>query len=137
MEQLQESIFPDKPIPYASFWSRFVAAFVDEFFVFVAWFIVGLSFKDATVSIINLLVALLYNPLMEAGPRQATLGKSAMRIKVTDLEGGRITYGQAFGRHFGKILSAAIFLIGFLMMLWNKDKQTLHDRMAGTRVVKE
>jgi len=135
MEPLAESIFPEQPVIYATFWARFWAAFVDEFFVFMAWFIIAMSVKDSWVGIINILIALLYNPLMEASPRQATLGKTGLGIKVTDLEGNRMTYGQAFGRHFGKILSWSLLLIGFFMMLWSSKRQALHDRIAGTIVV--
>ena len=135
MEPLAESIFPEKPVVYATLWQRFWAGFVDGFFVFMAWFIIGLSIKNAWVVSINILIWLLYAPLMEASPRQATLGKTGLRIKVTDLEGNRITYGQAFGRHLGKIISFAILLIGFFMMLWSDKRQALHDRIAGTIVV--
>ena len=137
MEQLQESIFPEKPVVYATFWARFWAGFLDEFLVFLAWFIVALSVKSSWVGVINIIIAMVYNPLMEAGPRQATLGKTGLRIKVTDLEGNRITYGQAFGRHFGKILSTGILLIGYFMMLWSDKRQALHDRIAGTLVVSD
>ena len=42
----------------------------------------------------------------------------------------------ATGRHFGKLLSALIILIGYLIMIWDEKKQTLHDKMADTPVVK-
>ena len=74
--------------------------------------------------------------LLESGAKQATLGKRAMGIKVTDVNGNRISFGQATGRHFGKWISSIILLIGYLMMLWDERKQTLHDKMAGTLVVK-
>ena len=67
----------------------------------------------------------------------ATIGKKAMRIKVTDLAGNRISFGQATGRHFGKILSAIILLFGYFMMLWDDKSQTLHDKIAGTLVIQE
>ena len=137
MEQLQESIFPEKVVTYASFWQRFGAAFVDGFLIFLSWFIIGLSFRAGTVGFLCMLILLMYGPLMEASRLQATVGKKGLRIKVTDLEGRRISYGVAFARHFAKILSGAILLIGYFMMLWTSKSQALHDRIAGTIVVKD
>ncbi len=75
--------------------------------------------------------------MLESGGRQATVGKMAMRIKVTDLYGQRISFLNATGRYFGKIISGAILLIGYFMMLWDDKNQTLHDRMAGTLVIND
>jgi uncharacterized RDD family membrane protein YckC len=52
------------------------------------------------------------------------------------MNGHRISFANASGRFFGKYVSAIILLIGYLMMLWDDKKQTLHDKMAGTLVVK-
>ncbi len=76
----------------------------------------------------------LYHALMESSANQATVGKMLLKIKVTDLEGQRISFWRATSRHFSKILSTAILLIGFLMPGWTKRKQTLHDKIAGCLV---
>jgi len=78
----------------------------------------------------------LYFALMESSAWQATLGKRAVGIKVTDMEGGRISFGRATGRHFGKFVSALIFYIGFIMAGFTEKRQALHDIMAGCLVVK-
>lgn len=78
----------------------------------------------------------LYNAGFESSIRQATPGKSLLRIIVTDLAGNRISFGTATGRCLGKLLSAAIFFIGFLMAAFTNHKQALHDRIAGTIVVR-
>ena len=78
----------------------------------------------------------LYYVFLESGMAQATLGKGAMGLKVITTDGQRISFGQASGRYFGKILSAIILLIGYLMMIWDGKKQTLHDKIANTLVVK-
>ncbi len=74
---------------------------------------------------------------MESSANQATLGKMALSLKVTDAKGERLTFGRATGRHFGKIVSGVIFLIGFFMAGWTAKKQALHDMMASTLVVRE
>jgi uncharacterized RDD family membrane protein YckC len=72
--------------------------------------------------------------LQESSEYQCTLGKRVLKIYVTDLEGRRISFGQATGRHFGKIVSAIILGIGYIMAGFTEKKQGLHDMMAGTLV---
>jgi uncharacterized RDD family membrane protein YckC len=73
---------------------------------------------------------------MESSAKQATVGKMALGIIVTDLEGRRLGFGRATGRYFAKILSALILGIGFLMAAFTERKQGLHDMVASTLVVK-
>ena len=73
---------------------------------------------------------------MESSRRQATLGKMALGIRVTDLDGRRVSFARASGRWFGKILSSLIFGIGYLMVAFTEKKQGLHDMIAGTRVMR-
>lgn len=80
-------------------------------------------------------VTWLYFALCESSVWQATLGKRALGIRVTDLSGKRISFGRATGRYFGKLLSAFIFCIGFLMVAWTQRKQGLHDMIAQTLVL--
>lgn len=74
---------------------------------------------------------------MESSAKQATLGKMAVGIVVTDMNGGRISFGNATGRFFGKILSGLIIYVGFIMVAFTDKKQGLHDMMAGTLVVQK
>ncbi|MFO0908685.1 MAG: RDD family protein [Isosphaeraceae bacterium] len=73
---------------------------------------------------------------MESSSLQATPGKLAMGLRVTDLYGRRIGFGQALGRLAAKIPSALVFYIGFLMAAFTEKHQALHDMMARTLVVK-
>jgi uncharacterized RDD family membrane protein YckC len=84
---------------------------------------------------LQIVIVWLYYALQECSPVQATLGKRAMGIKVTDDYGRRIGFGRATGRYFGKIISGIIFNIGFLLAGWTARKQALHDMLAGTLVV--
>ena len=134
MEVLEESIFPEKLIVYATFWTRFAAALIDTLILLIPNLILR-ALPGGGVLII--IMYWLYFALQESGPKMATLGKKAMHIKVTDLSNNRITFGQATGRYFGKIISFLILFIGYFMMLWDERKQTLHDKMANTLVVQE
>ena len=55
---------------------------------------------------------------------------------MTDLDGDRISFGRASGRHFAKILSGCLLAIGYMMAGFTEKKQALHDMMAGTLVVR-
>jgi len=63
------------------------------------------------------------------------VGKLTLGIVVTDEDGNRINFGRATGRHFAKMISFLILLIGFMMAGWTKKKQALHDKIAGTLVL--
>jgi uncharacterized RDD family membrane protein YckC len=131
---------------YAGFWRRVAAVLLDGLIlaiveVPIALLLVGAdAYSDPTrvrpPSGLSTALAWLYFALMESSPKQATLGKMALGIVVTDLEGRRIGFGRATGRHFAKILSALILGIGFLMVAFTERKQGLHDLLAKTLVVK-
>ena len=134
---------------YAGFWRRVVAVILDGLALSLVTVPLNLAFGGGTdfgsdsmmayspeASSIGAALSWLYYALMESSAKQATLGKMAMGIIVTDLEGRRIGFGKATGRYFAKILSALIFLIGFLMVAFTARKQGLHDILAGTLVVK-
>jgi uncharacterized RDD family membrane protein YckC len=78
----------------------------------------------------------LYHAKMQSSPRQATLGKYFMGLKVTGLDGERISFGQATGRHFAKFLSTFPVFAGFVIAAFTRKKQALHDMVAGTLVVR-
>ena len=77
-------------------------------------------------------------PSSKGAPRssQATLGKMALGLKVTDVHGRRLTFGNALGRSLAKILSGLILAIGYIMAAFDDRKQGLHDKMASTLVMK-
>jgi uncharacterized RDD family membrane protein YckC len=138
------------PLQYAGFWLRFVAAIIDAVILFFLGLLVGfvMAFplgamgadREATqllTQLVGVIVGFLYFALQESGADQATLGKKAMGLKVTGLDGqSRISFGQATGRYFAKIISVLSLLIGYMMAGWTQRKQALHDMMAGTLVVK-
>lgn len=82
-----------------------------------------------------LLAGWMYYALMESSSNQGTLGKMALGIKVTDMNGERISFGRATGRYFARYLSLLILGIGFLMAAFTQQKQALHDIIAGCLVV--
>jgi uncharacterized RDD family membrane protein YckC len=130
---------------YAGFWRRFVAWLLDGLLLSVVTLPFTLQFgsdaaaeaaRTSAAGTISTVVGWLYYALMESSAKQATVGKMALGIIVTDLEGRRLGFGRATGRYFAKILSALILGIGFLMVAFTARKQGLHDILAGTLVVK-
>ena len=85
---------------------------------------------------VSFVINWLYFALLESSSMQGTLGKKALGMIVTDLSGNRIGFGRATGRYFGKILSAIILGIGFIMVAFTERKQGLHDLLANTLVYK-
>ena len=85
---------------------------------------------------IGLIIGLAYFVGFEASEKQATPGKMALGLIVTDMTGGRISIPRALGRYFAKILSGLILFIGYIMVAFTDRKQGLHDLLASTLVVK-
>lgn len=77
----------------------------------------------------------LYYSLLESSASQATIGKMALGIKVTDEHGQRLTWPHAIGRWFAAGLSYLTFYIGFFAAAFTERKQALHDLVAKTLVV--
>ena len=78
---------------------------------------------------------------MESSSWQATLGKMALGLCVTDMDGGRPTFGRASGTFFsGRGISfvpsvgGLYFLIGCIMAGFTEKKQALHDMIASCLV---
>jgi uncharacterized RDD family membrane protein YckC len=75
---------------------------------------------------------------MESSNRQATLGKMALGLIVTDLEDRPVTFARATGRFFSKIITGLIPLgIGYAMAGFTEKKQALHDMIASTLVLRK
>jgi uncharacterized RDD family membrane protein YckC len=118
-------------LPYAGFWMRVGAYLIDVLVLIVP--IILLAFIPILGIILDIVGVWLYFALQESSERQATIGKRALNIYVTDLQGHRISFGQATGRHFSKILSG-ILCIGYIMVAFTEKKQGLHDMIASTLV---
>lgn len=82
-------------------------------------------------------IQILYYSIMESSNSQATLGKMAMGIKVTDTQGGRLDFTRAFLRNLCKLISDFTMLIGYIMAGFTEKRQALHDLIAGALVVKK
>lgn len=148
-------VAPSASVRYGGFWIRFLAVIIDAIVVgIVVWPIsamialaIGIaggavSMPTIGVHVVRGIVGFafsacanwIYEAGMESSSKQATLGKMALGLKVTDLEGRRISFARATGRHFAKLLSGMTLLIGYIMAGFTERKQALHDMIAGTLV---
>ena len=128
---------------YGGFWSRFVAFFIDGIITSMAAGYLGVvleGFYRAAGgtsegagdlgSFLGLILGWLYYAIMESSAKQATLGKIAMGLVVTDERGNRLTFGRATARSFAKWL----FGFGCIIAAFTEKKEALHDMIAGTIV---
>jgi uncharacterized RDD family membrane protein YckC len=153
-------------VAYAGFWLRFVAYLIDSAVVGAAFLVVvlvsipvfGIGYLQQLVSglqnsepdfspalifvIFDLIFAIsvatwLYYAFMESSTRQGTLGKMAMGLTVTDMQGQRVSFGRATGRFFAKIITGLVPLfIGYIMAGFTAKRQALHDMIASCLVMR-
>jgi uncharacterized RDD family membrane protein YckC len=119
---------------YGGFWVRVVAAIIDSVVLSIGTGIIAMVSMGAAVGV-GFVIPWLYEALMTAGETQATIGKMAMGLVVTDDKHQRMTFARATGRHFAKYLSLMTLCIGFVMAAFTDRKQALHDLVANTLVV--
>ena len=96
----------------------------------------GLIMIAMLISLIAGLVQWLYYAYLESGEKQATWGKQALGLYVTDLQGNRITFGRASGRFFAKFITGLTMGIGYIMAGFTERKQALHDMIANCLVLR-
>ncbi len=152
---------------YAGFWLRLVAALIDGVIMSVALcvllvplflltgfgahldgmvqrhgqpdpaLVVGLIGMIFVFAVVSVLIQWLYHAYLESGEKQATWGKQALGLYVTDLMGNPVTFGRASGRFFAKMVTGMIPLgIGYIMAGFTERKQALHDMIASCLVLR-
>lgn len=148
---------------YAGFWLRFVAWIIDTIILWIVSSFITLPIMAASgireillnhppqtpeelialmgtvwkITVLSIVIKWLYYALLESSAWQATIGKLTLGLKVTDMAGNRVSFARATGRFFGKIISAFILMIGFIMAGFTAQKQALHDMMAGCLVMRK
>lgn len=152
---------------YAGFWLRFVAYIIDGLLLTVVLAVIvaivigfiglgtlreqfeGMDRPNApfpaflfvgflTFLVILILISWLYEAGMESSEYQGSLGKMALGLVVTDMEGRRISFARASGRFFAKMISELVPLrIAFIMAGFTEKKQALHDMIASCLVLRK
>jgi uncharacterized RDD family membrane protein YckC len=121
--------------PRASFWQRLGAYLIDVILLAIVLGILTAALKT-TGYLIGIAIELAYFTYFEGSPSGQTIGKRVLGLRVIDYAtGGSLGYGKGFLRTLGRIVSGAICGLGYLWSIWDKEKQTWHDKIAGTVVV--
>jgi uncharacterized RDD family membrane protein YckC len=122
--------------PRAGFWQRFAAALIDGLLLTIVFAPLSAALELGAYYLIATLVGIAYYTLLEGGAKGQTVGKMALGIRVADIAGGgSIGHGRAFVRYLGRIVSTLPLLLGYFWMLWDREKQTWHDKLASSVVV--
>jgi uncharacterized RDD family membrane protein YckC len=129
-----ETILPARTINYANLWERTAAFLIDGLLVLLMSLIISTQFSFPYNWIF---AAWIYEATQVSGNYQATLGQRTMGIKVSNYHGGRLGFTEASLRHFCKYISFFTALSGYLVIILDKKKQCLHDKIAQALVVTE
>jgi uncharacterized RDD family membrane protein YckC len=121
----------------SGFWRRFAAALIDGIALGVVSGILRAILGNSGGEGLGLVISLGYYTYFH-GKTGQTPGDAVMSIRVVDFRNGTgapIGYGRALGRALMSIVSGVVLLLGYLWMLWDSEKQTWHDKVAGSVVV--
>jgi uncharacterized RDD family membrane protein YckC len=137
-------------VPYAAGFShRFLALLVDLttggvalslIFVLIGILQLALNLSNAATGTLALLALFAWWPLYYIGfwaSSGRTLGYRVAGLQLVKSDGTRPGTGTSMIRFLGACCSVATLMFGYLWMLWDADRQTWHDKMAGTMVVRE
>jgi uncharacterized RDD family membrane protein YckC len=122
----------------AGFGRRFVQYVIDAILIGIvaAAVAAALSMSQNGRSGVSLLFLIVYFTALE-GARSQTIGMQVMGLKVVDARtGGAIDYSRAFIRSLGRIVASILCALGYLWVIWDKEKQGWHDKIATTYVVR-
>lgn len=147
-----EPVFESKLGEYSGFWIRFAALFIDGIVLFavnmvlsvIMAVLMGASGSNNPGAMIPIVAGYYlcmfgaswaYFALQESSAAQATLGKRALGLVVTDVDGNRLSLARASGRWASHGISNLTLAIGYLIQPFTGSKQALHDMIAGTVVM--
>jgi uncharacterized RDD family membrane protein YckC len=110
------------------FWGRFFATVLDLL-------VVGFAMRVLKTHALFVPAWLAYHIGMWAW-KGATVGGLALGIRIVRHDGSPIDFAVALVRSLASFLSGAALFLGFFWAGWDREKQSWHDKIAGTIVVK-
>ncbi len=122
---------------HASIWKRFWAFVIDVLIFAILFWILAQLIDNFTLSLLMLVIVWLYYALLESSPQQASLGKQLLGLKVVDKRGQRLSFGKATKRLLSRLVTNFTFYFGFFSAAFDKQNQTLHDRLSKSLVVEK
>lgn len=122
---------------YCGFFRRFIASIIDIFVVILLFVFIQLiteALNEIFFCILFFLTMWIYFASQESSTLKGTVGKQALNLIVTDLNGNKISFKQATKRFIMKIFAAIPLFMGFLSIFFTPKKQAFHDILAKTVV---
>ncbi|MBL4952208.1 RDD family protein [Neobacillus sp. YIM B02564] len=86
--------------------------------------------------LVSTALTILYFAGTYSSKMQASIGKRILKLKVVDVSGNRIGFGKSLIRCLVQCILSPILMIGYIVAFFNPQKQTLHDKLAKTYVIK-
>lgn len=134
-----------EPVRFAGFWRRFATLVVDAIVLFFPTAIVrvllggdpfgtdGLFDGPSALrwTAANAGLWWIYCAAFESSPAQGSLGQQLLGVRVCDDRLRRISFVRASARYFAQWLSVLTCGLGYLVNLFTKKRQALHDLVAG------
>jgi uncharacterized RDD family membrane protein YckC len=122
-------------LPRAGFWLRFSAAFLDFILVFVTSLVVLQGILDYHGGPgLNFLLWIVYHPVMWK-LKGTTIGGIICGLKVVRLDDRPIDWSVAIVRTITAFMSFCVAGIGFIWVAFDDERQSWHDKVAGTTIV--
>lgn len=143
---------------YAGFWVRFFAGLLDLAFLlpllavlvyffgvdeyemikidddFHSYSYLGASASNKFLDLISYAISIAYLAYFVASKKQATLGKRILGIYVGNRDGSKLTWQKSLARAVASILTSMTLGLGFILVVFTKEKTSLHDILCKTRV---
>ena len=147
---------------FGGFWRRSIAYIIDGFIVSIVLIVVSVVgsvayFSGAMSGDSSVIIAQLTDPIQLSsltvwiwlltfavniayftyfhGSTGRTPGKMLLGLQVVSVTGAPISFGTAFLRSVGYLVSGIVFCLGYLWIAFDRRKQGWHDKIAGTVVI--
>ncbi|HEU20687.1 MAG TPA: RDD family protein [Deltaproteobacteria bacterium] len=141
-------------VRYGGFWRRAIAFVIDKailFFISVPLIVIGSLILDTGLSFdpeslmtgpfliayygTTILLNMVYFTYFHGSIGQ-TPGKMMLGLRVVPMTGDQMTFGIAFLRWVGYIISELIVNLGFIWIAFDGRKRGWHDMIAATYVIR-
>lgn len=127
------------------FWRRIICLIYESLLLlavlFIASFIFHLIFRDTNAVYFRplfqfyLLVIMGYYFIWFWTHGGQTLAMQTWKMRVVSVDGSSLTKKQAITRYLLALVGILLFGAGIIWALFDRDRQFLHDRLAGTRII--
>ena len=128
-------------VQQADWWRRLLALVVDSAVLWLPTYAVTRSMDRPVRLAVITVLGVVYFALLNGGAKGQTLGKMVWGVRVRDAAtGGPLGPAKAAVRYLAPALLSIvtfglIWLPDGLWLFWDRRRQTLHDKVAGSVVV--